>query len=273
MSDILRYVVLFLLFLVICSILNTIARNILRVNSYFRIILWKDDFMDNLYENIAALCKTHNILITKLEENCGISRNNISKWTKTNPSVDKVLRISEALNVSVNYLCRSNFYETYNTTNLFIEHLSYDTENNKINWSIIPNINDTQDEFDKFEHYNNLMKYYNVDYYKYEFQYNKEDLLDLDQELSICYFNKGNNRIYLIFQHIYVIDMEERFPTYSDIYHLAIQSNNINKPVFRECYDKKTQQNLKELYNKIYYHVCEKPRQKQFEDFITNYIG
>lgn len=229
--------------------------------------------MDNLYENIAALCKAHNISITKLEETCEISRNNISKWTKTNPSIDKVLRISEALGVSVNYLCKSNFHKTYDTTTLFIEHLLHDTENDKIKWDIIPDISDTQEEIDKFEHYNNLMRYYNVDYYKHEFQFNEEDLLDLDQELNICFFNKGNNRIYIIFQHIYVIDMDERYPTYSDKYHLAVKPNNNNEPIFRECYNKKTQSDLKKLYDTIYYHVYKKPQQKQFEDFITNYIG
>lgn len=58
-----------------------------------------------LYQRIKLLCKKHNILMSQLAENVGISESLIRKWgSSTSPSIDKVRRIAEYFDVSVDYL-------------------------------------------------------------------------------------------------------------------------------------------------------------------------
>lgn len=59
-----------------------------------------------LYENIKAIAKEKKIPIYKIEEELEISQGSICKWNEIKPSYDKVLRVAQILDVSVEELVR-----------------------------------------------------------------------------------------------------------------------------------------------------------------------
>lgn len=59
----------------------------------------------NLYQRIKELCETRGINITKLENELGFGAASIGKWKNSiSPSVDKVVKVANYFNVSVDYL-------------------------------------------------------------------------------------------------------------------------------------------------------------------------
>lgn len=56
----------------------------------------------SLVENIKLLCETKGISIPKLEKSLGLSRGSIYNWDKNSPSVDKVQKIADYFDVSIN---------------------------------------------------------------------------------------------------------------------------------------------------------------------------
>ena len=61
-------------------------------------------FAMTLLEKITLLCEERHITFGELEELCGFSQNYIAKIDKINPSADRVKRIADSLDVSVDYL-------------------------------------------------------------------------------------------------------------------------------------------------------------------------
>lgn len=60
---------------------------------------------NNLYNRIKKLCVKHNITITKLESELGFGSSSIKKWEKTSsPSVDKIMKVANYFDVSIDYL-------------------------------------------------------------------------------------------------------------------------------------------------------------------------
>lgn len=58
-----------------------------------------------LYERIKLLCKQRGIMLSTLSEAVGISESLIRKWAyTTSPSIDKVRKIAQYFDVSVDYL-------------------------------------------------------------------------------------------------------------------------------------------------------------------------
>lgn len=55
---------------------------------------------------IRRLCKANKIPVYKLEEQTGISRNSISRWDKSIPSVDKVKKVADFFGVTVDSLLK-----------------------------------------------------------------------------------------------------------------------------------------------------------------------
>ena len=58
----------------------------------------------NIVDNIKAVCADRGITVTELERRIGISDNGIYKWKTNSPSIDKVRRVSEVLNVPIERL-------------------------------------------------------------------------------------------------------------------------------------------------------------------------
>jgi len=64
---------------------------------------------DGLVYRIKKLCFEANLSLNKLEMNTGIGKGVISKWNTSVPAVDKVIKIADFFNVSMDYLtCRSD---------------------------------------------------------------------------------------------------------------------------------------------------------------------
>lgn len=55
-------------------------------------------------ERIKALCKEHGISMNKLEETLGFGKGYISKLGSSTPNTDKIKKIADFFNVSVDYL-------------------------------------------------------------------------------------------------------------------------------------------------------------------------
>lgn len=58
-----------------------------------------------LYQRVKELCARKEITITKLEMDLGFGNSSIKKWESiSSPSVDKVIKVANYFNVSVDYL-------------------------------------------------------------------------------------------------------------------------------------------------------------------------
>ena len=58
-----------------------------------------------LYMRIKELCKKNDITIAELERTLGFGNSSVKKWKNaSSPSVDKVVKIAEYFNVSIDYL-------------------------------------------------------------------------------------------------------------------------------------------------------------------------
>ena len=60
----------------------------------------------NITENVRKIAAEKRIPLAKVEEIAGISKNSIHKWSKNLPSVDKVARVADVLNVTVDELIK-----------------------------------------------------------------------------------------------------------------------------------------------------------------------
>lgn len=58
----------------------------------------------SLVLNIQRLCDTKEMTITKLEKELGFGRSSIYKWDKNSPSIDKVQKVADFFNVSIDHL-------------------------------------------------------------------------------------------------------------------------------------------------------------------------
>ncbi len=55
-------------------------------------------------QRIEMLCQEHGITPAGLTKELGLSYGSISKWGKVSPSIDKVIKVADYFNVSVDYL-------------------------------------------------------------------------------------------------------------------------------------------------------------------------
>lgn len=58
----------------------------------------------NLYDRIKALADTQKISIRRLEENIGFGNGTINRWRKNTPGVDKLSKVADYFDVSIDYL-------------------------------------------------------------------------------------------------------------------------------------------------------------------------
>ncbi|WP_419892846.1 helix-turn-helix domain-containing protein [Oceanobacillus kimchii] len=86
-----------------------------------------------MLENIQSLCIKKGISVAKLERELGFSRGSIYKWDKNSPSVDKLQKVAEFFNVSVDRIMngfdKSEFSQFVDTIkwNRTLEQFSKDT--------------------------------------------------------------------------------------------------------------------------------------------------
>lgn len=58
----------------------------------------------SLVTRIKQLCANQHLSLHRLEMTIGLSKSSISKWDVNAPSIEKVLRVAQYFNVSVDYL-------------------------------------------------------------------------------------------------------------------------------------------------------------------------
>ena len=57
-----------------------------------------------IYKNVVALCKKHNISVSKLEKEVGLGNGTIGKWEKVSPTVERVEKVANYFGVSIDAL-------------------------------------------------------------------------------------------------------------------------------------------------------------------------
>lgn len=58
----------------------------------------------NLYEKIKKLANEQDLSIRQLEEQLNFGNGVINRWRKTNPGIDKIEKVADYFNVSLDYL-------------------------------------------------------------------------------------------------------------------------------------------------------------------------
>lgn len=56
------------------------------------------------FDRVKELCSKHGITIVQLEEIVGFGKNSMYSWKKNNPSSDRLEKVADYFNVSVDYL-------------------------------------------------------------------------------------------------------------------------------------------------------------------------
>lgn len=56
------------------------------------------------FDRVKDLCRKHGITVVQLEEKVGFGRNSMYSWKKNNPSSDRLEKVADYFNVSVDYL-------------------------------------------------------------------------------------------------------------------------------------------------------------------------
>lgn len=95
---------------------------------------------EELIKSIKTLCKSHNIAISQLESKLNFSYGLVSRWSKSSPSLDKIVDIADYFHVTVDELIGRNIYKPTGTANpsdsdTFITVLMYFTLNKTLIWS------------------------------------------------------------------------------------------------------------------------------------------
>ena len=68
----------------------------------------------NIVQNIEKIAKNHGLTLTEIERRCGFSKSSIRKWSENIPNIQKVISVSEILNVSLDFLIFGS--ETFNSS-------------------------------------------------------------------------------------------------------------------------------------------------------------
>lgn len=225
----------------------------------------------NLFNNVVALCKSQNINIRTLETELGLSRSSISKWENSSPSIDKVALVSKRFNVSIEFLCFSDYYRSNDFTALFIDTLICKTQKDLILWKQLSN-QDHKYELNQMRYSSYMEKNFSAHYYDNLFQYDDTPgVPSLYDDVVVYFFYHNKTNIYCIYQGIHCDndDEDRNFIPHETYYYLALKSDNENKYIFRDC----NMDYIKKLYDEITYSVHEKKDQQKFDNFINAFIN
>ena len=125
---------------------------IMNFNSYMN----RGTYMNNeqIVNSIKEICKKHNITVTKLEENLGMSQGLIGRWNKSDPSLSKIIDIADYFHTTIDEIIGYN-----NINDKFIEKLISQTSIGELSW------------FYHDESTPQLKKYTDMNYYKFKETY------------------------------------------------------------------------------------------------------
>lgn len=203
--------------------------------------------MDNelLVKSIREICKSNNITPSQLEAELGFGAGLISRWTKSSPSLDKIVDIADYFDVSIDELIGRNQKIKEDDNYSFVLFLIEITRSKTINWinnSGMYKINSS---------YKNI---YNIDcniknFNNYLIEHRKIEEFVLE-------YNKGfiTFRSFIIWNHNSIQQYDG---------HLFIQPDEDTEPVYQEC----NQDQLLKLYRTIKESYGDKIPEDLAEDF------
>lgn len=58
----------------------------------------------NIVQNISKIAKNKGITLTEIERKCGFSKSSMRKWSENIPSMEKIIKVADLLNVSLDYI-------------------------------------------------------------------------------------------------------------------------------------------------------------------------
>lgn len=128
--------------------------------------------MDNelLSNSIKRICKDNNMTISQLEKELNISAGLISRWSKTSPSLDKIVDIADYFKMSIDEIIgREVKSENKNENSVitFINTLYNKTQSNELSWYIYDKNHPLQYKiYTSFESYDGWNKEYYYTKYK-----------------------------------------------------------------------------------------------------------
>lgn len=80
----------------------------------------------SLVHKIRELCKQRKITVAELERQTGISNGQIRKWDSVTPGIDKLEKVADYFNVSMDFLLGRDSPELDNRSQLIAAHIDND---------------------------------------------------------------------------------------------------------------------------------------------------
>ena len=189
---------------------------------------------EQIVNSIKEICKKHNITVTKLEENLGMSQGLIGRWNKSDPSLSKIIDIANYFKISLDEVI--GFKNIVNDK--FIEKLLSQTTNKILKWHAYNN-NDSVPK----KHFDSIPT---IDFFNFISQEDTNDYFKNHTELSYyTNINNGYISIYCYYKYDYIT-------TPLDI-KLFIQPNDSASLILQDY----TKEQLLPLWLKILYEFNE----------------
>lgn len=187
--------------------------------------------MDNelLVKSIRKICKSNNITPSQLEAELGFGAGLISRWTKSSPSLDKIVDIADYFNVSIDELIGRNQKTSENNNFQFIYSLIQMTQNEYVKWNNSCIMCDINENYKTIIDINCNIKNFN----DYPSNNRKTDGFVLEYDNGFITLESN-----IIINHNSIQQYDG---------HLFIQPNENTEPVYQEC----DQTQLLELYKTI----------------------
>ena len=79
----------------------------------------------NLYKNIQTLCEDRKITIAEVERKANISNGSVRRWADSYPSIDKVARVAEVLNTTLEFIYYGKQYIPVVLIKSHLIHIKY----------------------------------------------------------------------------------------------------------------------------------------------------
>lgn len=204
-----------------------------------------------LVKTIRELCQKSGISISQLETDLNFGTGLVSRWTKSSPSIDRIVDIADYFNISLD--------EVVGYRNIiddkFIEKLISQTVDKTIKWNKYENSNENQPKM--------FSNPYEFDFDNFSDQHEYMHYCETHKEIS--YFVKINNSyvsIYGNYEYQNIIDPSE--------IKLFIQPDDKGDLV-EQLYDNNQ---LKTLWLKVLYSLGEKaPDEIKAEEFKNSFIN
>ena len=109
-----------------------------------------------IVNSIKSICKERGITIGELEKTVGLSQGLVSKWSKSSPSLDKIIDIADYFHVSLDEIVGRNMNNDNSSNDDIVISLMMMTTNNEIQWKFINDYDSKDINGEPYEYVFNL---------------------------------------------------------------------------------------------------------------------